>query len=153
MYCYAINGRYTSPGHLWLTSLQGEMEIQLKRLPGFDKWLIEKEDRSYIEAFQDRKEHLVYLTADSENTLDELDPMNIYIVGGLVDRNRWKGITMKKANEQGIQTAKLPIGNYLKMSSSQVPFVALVALFFSYINFLCRLGYEYIFGDKTSGSY
>ncbi|XP_057471436.1 uncharacterized protein LOC130760229 [Actinidia eriantha] len=120
MYCYAINGRSTSPGHLWLTSLQGEMEIQLKRLPGFDKWIIEKEDRPYIEAFQDHKEHLVYLTADSENTLDELDPMNIYIVGGLVDRNRWKGITMKKAKEQGIQTAKLPIGNYLKMSSSQV---------------------------------
>ncbi|XP_057462285.1 tRNA (guanine(9)-N1)-methyltransferase-like [Actinidia eriantha] len=120
MYCYAINGKSTSPGHLWLTSLRGEMEIQLRRLPGFDKWLIEKEDRSYIEAFQDRKERLVYLTADSENTLDELDPMNIYIVGGLVDRNRWKGITMKKAKEQGIQTAKLPIENYLKMSSSQV---------------------------------
>ncbi|GFS45657.1 tRNA (guanine(9)-N1)-methyltransferase-like protein [Actinidia rufa] len=120
MYCYAINGKSTSPGHLWLTSLRGEMEIQLRRLPGFNKWLIEKEDRSYIEAFQDRKECLVYLTADSENTLDELDPMNIYIVGGLVDRNRWKGITMKKAKEQGIQTAKLPIGNYLKMSSSQL---------------------------------
>ncbi|KAL4582881.1 hypothetical protein LXL04_007442 [Taraxacum kok-saghyz] len=27
---------------------------------------------------------------------------------------------MNKALEQGIQTAKLPIGNYLKMSSSQV---------------------------------
>lgn len=120
MYCYAVNGRCTSPGHLWLTGCQGEMEIQLKRLPGFDKWIIEKENLSYIEAFQDRKEHLVYLTADSENILDELDLTKIYIVGGLVDRNRWKGITMKKAKEQGIQTAKLPIGDYLKMSSSQV---------------------------------
>jgi tRNA (guanine9-N1)-methyltransferase len=52
--------------------------------------------------------------------LDELDLKKIYIIGGLVDRNRWKGITMKKASEQGIQTAKLPIGSYLKMSSSQV---------------------------------
>lgn len=120
MYCYAVNGRCTSPGHLWLTGCQAEMEIQLKRLPGFDKWIIEKENRSYIEAFQDRKEHLVYLTADSENILDELDLTKTYIVGGLVDRNRWKGITMKKAKEQGIQTAKLPIGDYLKMSSSQV---------------------------------
>uniref|UniRef100_A0A804NKZ9 Methyltransferase n=1 Tax=Zea mays TaxID=4577 RepID=A0A804NKZ9_MAIZE len=33
---------------------------------------------------------------------------------------RWKGITLKKSAEQGIQSAKLPIGNYLKMSSSQV---------------------------------
>lgn len=115
-----VNGRCTSPGHLWLTGCQAEMEIQLKRLPGFDKWIIEKENLSYIEAFQDRKEHLVYLTADSENILDELDLTKTYIVGGLVDRNRWKGITMKKAKEQGIQTAKLPIGDYLKMSSSQV---------------------------------
>lgn len=38
-----------------------------------------------------------------------------------MDSNQWKGITMKKAQEQGIQTAKLPIGNYL-MSISQVPF-------------------------------
>ncbi len=96
------------------------MESQLKRLPGFDKWMIEKENRPYIEALKDQKENLVYLTADAETVLEELDPKKIYIVGGLVDRNRWKGITMKKANEQGIQTAKLPIGNYLKMSSSQV---------------------------------
>ncbi|KAI4963395.1 hypothetical protein ZWY2020_014148 [Hordeum vulgare] len=40
--------------------------------------------------------------------------------GDPVDRNRWKGITHKKAVDQGIQSAKLPIGSYLKMSSSQV---------------------------------
>ncbi|XP_041028735.1 tRNA (guanine(9)-N1)-methyltransferase [Juglans microcarpa x Juglans regia] len=120
MYCYAVNGRCSSPCHLWLTGCEGEMGSQLQRLPGFDKWIIEKEDRSYMEALEDQKEHLVYLTADAETVLEELDPKKIYIVGGLVDRNRWKGITMKKAKEQGIQTAKLPIGSYLKMSSSQV---------------------------------
>ncbi|KAL5972454.1 hypothetical protein ACLOJK_041709 [Asimina triloba] len=120
MYCYAVNGRCTSPSHLWLTGCKGELETQLLRLPGFDKWIIEKESRSYIEVLQDQKENLVYLTADAETVLDELDPKKIYIIGGLVDRNRWKGITLKKANEQGIQSAKLPIANYLKMSSSQV---------------------------------
>ncbi|CAN0890857.1 tRNA methyltransferase 10 homolog A [Linum grandiflorum] len=120
MYCYAENGRCKTPGHLWLTGCQGEMENQLKTLPGFDKWIIEKESQSYMEAFKDEKEKLVYLTADSETVLDELDVSKTYIVGGLVDRNRFKGITLKKAEEQGIQTAKLPIGNFLKMSSSQV---------------------------------
>ncbi|KAI4296059.1 hypothetical protein L6164_036049 [Bauhinia variegata] len=120
MYCYAVNGRCTSPAHLWLTGCNGEMGNQLKRIPGFDKWIIEKEDRSYVEALQDRKENLVYLTADSDTVLEELDLKKIYIIGGLVDRNRWKGITMKKAQEQGIQTAKLPIGNFMKMSSSLV---------------------------------
>ncbi|KAM1154853.1 hypothetical protein ACFX2I_037071 [Malus domestica] len=74
----------------------------LKKLPGFHNWIIEKEDRSYVEALENEKQ------------------TKIYIVGGLVDRNRWKGITMKKAEEQGIQTAKLPIANYLNMSSSQL---------------------------------
>lgn len=120
MYCYAVNGRCTAPGHLWLTGCRGEIESQLQRLPGFDKWMIKKENRSYIEVLQDQKENLVYLTADAETVLEELDPKKIYIVGGLVDRNRWKGITMKKAKDQGIQSAKLPIGNYLKMSTSQV---------------------------------
>ena len=123
MYCYAVNGRCASPAHVWLTGCNGDMENQLKRIPGFDKWIIEKEDKSYIEALQDRKENLVYLTADSDTVLEELDLKKIYIIGGLVDRNRWKGITMKKAKEQGIQTAKLPIGNFMKMSSSQVLFI------------------------------
>uniref|UniRef100_A0A804U9Y7 tRNA (guanine(9)-N(1))-methyltransferase n=1 Tax=Zea mays TaxID=4577 RepID=A0A804U9Y7_MAIZE len=60
------------------------------------------------------------LSPDAETVLDDLDMSKIYIIGGLVDRNRWKGITLKKSAEQGIQSAKLPIGNYLKMSSSQV---------------------------------
>ncbi|KAH6768774.1 tRNA protein [Perilla frutescens var. frutescens] len=120
MYCYAINGRCALPAHIWLTGCKGEMQNQLMRIPGYDKWMIEKEDQSYIETFQDQKENLVYLTADSENVLDELDAKSIYIIGGLVDRNRWKGLTMNKANDQGIKTAKLPIGSYLKMSSSQV---------------------------------
>ncbi|CAH9125651.1 unnamed protein product [Cuscuta epithymum] len=120
MYCYAVNRRCSSPAHLWLTSCIGEMQNLLERLPGYDKWVIEKENRPYIEVFDNKKENLVYLTADSENVLNEMDPKAIYIIGGLVDRNRWKGITMKKAVEQGIQTAKLPIGDYLKMSSSQV---------------------------------
>ncbi|KAH9615557.1 hypothetical protein KSS87_004090 [Heliosperma pusillum] len=120
MYCYAVNGRCTSPCHLLLTGCEGNMETQLRRIPGFDKWIIEKESRSYIEALQDKKDSLVYLTADSETVLEDLDPKKMYIIGGIVDRNRWKGITMAKAQEQGIQTARLPIGNYLKMSSSQV---------------------------------
>ncbi|KHN40786.1 RNA (guanine-9-)-methyltransferase domain-containing protein 2 [Glycine soja] len=120
MYCYAVNGRCASPAHLWLTGCEGEMDSGLKRIPGFDKWIIEKENRSYIEALSDRKEDLVYLTADSETVLEELDLNKVYVIGGLVDRNRWKGITLKKAEEQGIPTAKLPIGNFMKMSSSQV---------------------------------
>ena len=131
MYCYAVNGRCTSPCHLWLTGCEGEMGSQLKRLPGFDNWIIEKENRPYIEALQEQKENLVYLTADAETVLEELDPKKIYIVGGLVDHNRWKGITMKKVEEKGIKwrSSQLGISRRCQVPrygwSQYLPFVSL----------------------------
>ncbi|KIV83689.1 hypothetical protein PV11_05691 [Exophiala sideris] len=63
---------------------------------------------------------IVYLTSDSPDTLTELSPYSTYIVGGLVDKNRHKGICYKIAKERGIKTAKLPIGDYLEMASRKV---------------------------------
>lgn len=39
----------------------------------------------------------------------------MYIIGGIVDRNRLKGITYKKAVEQGIETGKLPLDQVVDM--------------------------------------
>lgn len=44
--------------------------------------------------------------------------MQVYIIGGIVDRNRLKGVTYKKAQEQGIATAKLPLDKYVEMGAS-----------------------------------
>lgn len=68
---------------------------------------------------EDRSElgEVIYLTSDSPNTLTELRPYSTYIIGGLVDRNRYKGVCYKKAMDRGIKTAKLPIGDYMQMSS------------------------------------
>jgi tRNA (guanine9-N1)-methyltransferase len=60
---------------------------------------------------------IVYLTGDSPDTLTKLKPYSSYIIGGLVDKNRHKGICYKTAVERGIKTAKLPIGDYMEMSS------------------------------------
>lgn len=96
------------------------MQNLLLQIPGYDKWVVEKETQPYIEVFKEQKENLVYLTPDSDNVLDDLDPKAICIIGGLVDRNRLKHVTKNKAREQGIKTAKLPIATYMKMSTSQV---------------------------------
>lgn len=120
MFCYAANGKSSSPSHLWLTSCRGDMETQLLKIPGYENWIIEKEKESYIEILKDQKDNLVYLTPDSENILDDIDPKKLYILGGLVDRTRQKGVTIKKARSQRIQTAKLPLREYLKESSCQV---------------------------------
>lgn len=63
---------------------------------------------------------IIYLTSDSPNTLSTLRPYSTYIVGGLVDKNRHKGICYRMACEQGVKTAKLPIGEYLEMQSRKV---------------------------------
>lgn len=60
---------------------------------------------------------VVYLTSDSPHTLSCLSPYSTYIIGGLVDKNRHKGICYKKAMEAGVKTAKLPIGEYMQMNS------------------------------------
>ncbi|KAL8853295.1 MAG: hypothetical protein Q9221_001907 [Calogaya cf. arnoldii] len=59
----------------------------------------------------------VYLTSDSPDTLTELKPYSTYIIGGIVDKNRHKGICYKRAMDRGFKTAKLPIGDYMKMTS------------------------------------
>ena len=49
-----------------------------------------------------------------------LDAKEVYIIGGIVDRNRYKNLTMDKARKEGLRTAKLPIGEYMKLKSSTV---------------------------------
>lgn len=44
-------------------------------------WQVNKDSRSYEDVFQERKDDLVYLTADSTHELDALDPQHIYIIG------------------------------------------------------------------------
>ncbi|GLB34113.1 putative tRNA (Guanine-1)-methyltransferase [Lyophyllum shimeji] len=62
---------------------------------------------------QDIKQKIVYLTADSEEELTELQPEETYIIGGICDHNRYKNLCLDKAKESGIRTARLPIGRYL----------------------------------------
>ncbi|KAH0351696.1 hypothetical protein KCU83_g4060, partial [Aureobasidium melanogenum] len=62
----------------------------------------------------------IYLSADSDYTLTELKPFSTYIIGGLVDKNREKGICAARAAAAGVKTARLPIGDYLAMASRKV---------------------------------
>ncbi|KAF2666727.1 hypothetical protein BT63DRAFT_415836 [Microthyrium microscopicum] len=63
---------------------------------------------------------MIYLSADSSNVLTTLSPNTCYVVGGLIDRNRHKGHCFKRARTAGITTARLPIGEYIQLSSRKV---------------------------------
>lgn len=78
-----------------------------------------KDHHQSIERLQELGE-VVYLSAEADETLEELKPFSTYIIGGLVDKNREKGLCHRRATERGVRTARLPIGKYLDMSSRKV---------------------------------
>ncbi|KAI9666194.1 MAG: tRNA (guanine(9)-N(1))-methyltransferase [Bathelium mastoideum] len=85
-----------------------------------DGALLKAEDgETSIDALKEQGE-VVYLSSESENTLHELKPYSTYIIGGLVDKNRHKGICYKRAMDRKIKTARLPIGDYMSMNSRKV---------------------------------
>ncbi|PWO00128.1 guanine-N1--methyltransferase, partial [Tilletiopsis washingtonensis] len=52
---------------------------------------------------------VVYLTPDTDETLDELEEGKLYVIGGIVDRNRHKHLCLERAKALGVRVARLPI--------------------------------------------
>ncbi|NXY47691.1 TM10B methyltransferase, partial [Ceuthmochares aereus] len=66
---------------------------------------------SYLDLFP--LDAIVYLTPDSENVLEDIDPNKVYVLGGLVDESIHKKLTLQRAQEHSLQTARLPIREYM----------------------------------------
>ena len=123
-YCYAANKRSKNPCYFSVASLSGLTREHLDNVCVFpEQWKLKAfdfSDKSLEDMHRDEKDKLVYLTSDSDNTLEHLDDSKIYVIGGIVDRNRLKYATLNRAKELGIETAKLPISQHLKLFSTNV---------------------------------
>lgn len=119
-YCHSANRRAAFPMRVVFTSVGGKLEAKLNQNTGWRNWAITPEPRSYLEAFADRHANIVYLSSESETALDTLDSSEVYIIGGLVDHNREKGLTHRLATEARVRTARLPIDEHLAMSQRRV---------------------------------
>ncbi|KAG8134431.1 hypothetical protein E2320_007541 [Naja naja] len=118
--CYAENRKALHPVQFYLTSHGGQLKDNMNETDkGWINWKdIQIKSVHYSELV--KKEDLVYLTSDSPDVLSELDESKAYVIGGLVDHNHHKGITYKRAKEQGMSHAQLPLGNFVKMNSRKV---------------------------------
>ena len=122
---YSFNKRSATPKLLYITDLppEGVTGSVLKKQSGYsDEWQF-FEVCGFADLFNDHgiaREDMVYLTADSEETVTALDDKKTYVIGGIVDRNRLTNATLNKARELGIKTAKLPIGEIMKMQATKV---------------------------------
>jgi tRNA (guanine9-N1)-methyltransferase len=122
-YSYSCNRKAEKPVYYSVAGLDGTILESMKKVQGFpEQWL--KRAFSYSEGplFQlhPDKSKLVYLTSDSENTLDHLEDDTIYVIGGIVDRNRLKRAAINRAEQDGIATAKLPITDHLQLVTTTV---------------------------------
>ncbi|CDH58768.1 trna (guanine-n-)-methyltransferase [Lichtheimia corymbifera JMRC:FSU:9682] len=118
--CYSANRHCERPMHLTITSFDDLLKGMFDtKEPTYSNWKdITFTNDTYLDKFD--KSKLVYLSADSDNTIEKLDEDKVYIIGGIVDKNRYKNLCQNKAQEQGIETARLPIGEYLQMASRKV---------------------------------
>ncbi|KAJ1744008.1 tRNA (guanine(9)-N(1))-methyltransferase [Coemansia sp. RSA 989] len=120
--CYSANRQGPQYVDLHVTKLHGKCRHRFDTaMADHVHWLkthVMFHDKEYIDMFD--KDKLVYFTADSPNVVETLDPAKVYIIGGIVDKNRYPRLTLDKANEQGIAHAQLPIGDYIQMASRKV---------------------------------
>ena len=63
--------------------LNVQQGLEMEKIADFKQW--------EIDHLQHMPQNAVYLTADSETMLTEFDKNAVYVIGGLVDRNRYKG--------------------------------------------------------------
>lgn len=80
---------------------------------GWETWPMKLSEKGLLETHD--REKLVYLTHDAEEVLQTLDPEAVYVIGGIVDRNRLRCATMDKATKLSIKTARLNLDRNISL--------------------------------------
>uniref|UniRef100_A0A8D0GZH5 tRNA methyltransferase 10 homolog B n=1 Tax=Sphenodon punctatus TaxID=8508 RepID=A0A8D0GZH5_SPHPU len=114
---YGSNKKAQKPFWIYLTGLMSSILIYeecLRMNDGFSNYLMDRTPDSYLNLFP--LENIIYLTPDSENALEEVDVQKVYVLGGLVDESIQKKLTLQRAQEHSLQTARLPIQEYMVKS-------------------------------------
>ena len=110
-----------------LSSYGGRVETRMQQIHGSSAWPQARHRKTWLdvaaasgyqaEPLSSADHRLVYLSAEGEETLDAIDVDDIYVIGGLVDRNQHRGLTHRRALAAGVPTARLPLEEHMQMTS------------------------------------
>lgn len=102
-------------------SFTGAVAEELKhKQVGWAAWHVVYQAEGLATGFSVPAHRVVYLTADGDEELADLRDDEMYVIGGLVDHNRHKGICLQKGREAGVRTAKLPLSDHMRLFGSKV---------------------------------
>eukprot|EP01026_Neomeris_dumetosa_P016856 TRINITY_DN16439_c0_g1_i1.p1 TRINITY_DN16439_c0_g1~~TRINITY_DN16439_c0_g1_i1.p1 ORF type:complete len:308 (-),score=61.19 TRINITY_DN16439_c0_g1_i1:559-1482(-) len=124
-YSYSAAQRATNPVSLHFTSYKDKIKTQMtQKIEGNQNWKMAFSEKNYVEFFKEKGDYdlskFVYLSADGDEVMEKVEKDSIYIIGGLIDSNRFKGLCKERADKLGIRTAKLPLDGYIQFSGSKV---------------------------------
>uniref|UniRef100_A0A1I7S554 tRNA (guanine(9)-N(1))-methyltransferase n=1 Tax=Bursaphelenchus xylophilus TaxID=6326 RepID=A0A1I7S554_BURXY len=117
-FCYSANRRIPNPSQYHITGVSGETRKLFDELEGSKGWDVHVHEEPLEKTFDSSE--IVYLTSDSDNTLEQLNENDVYVIGGLLDHNRYPEASLKRAEANNWRHAKLPIGEFVKMNSRKV---------------------------------
>ncbi|ELP84093.1 methyltransferase, putative [Entamoeba invadens IP1] len=104
---YGQNRKYTKPLRIRCLGVDGRIKESVTKVNGQNWKGVTFEDEK-IDTVKDIV-NCIYLTAESKNVLESIDEDTYYVIGGIVDHNKFKGLCNEKAEKLGIKTARLPI--------------------------------------------
>jgi len=91
-------------------------EAALDRATAINKWehITTHSSPDIPAVFPDKR--IIYLSPDADDVLDRIEPDAVYVVGGLVDRNKQNNASIDRANGLGVCAQRLPIAEYAEVS-------------------------------------
>ncbi|KAJ0006524.1 hypothetical protein NQD34_013797 [Periophthalmus magnuspinnatus] len=111
---YGSNKKASRPFHLFLTDLREDSRLYrecVRMNDGFLNYAMDLMEESCLDLFPSVT--IVYLTPDAEQALQSVDPGKVYVLGGLVDESIQKKLSLGRASELSVLTARLPIEEYM----------------------------------------
>lgn len=72
------------------------------------------------ECIEPKESRMVYLTGDAKDVISELKEGYTYVVGGIVDKDRYKNLCLNKAKDLNVKTMRLPIDEYIRVSGRKI---------------------------------